>query len=207
VAARGHRLFGNQMPFLDQGLSANQMVEHFRLTTTADVPNAHGLRDWNLPELIYHGLPLLREIDADLPPKLLKHNLQFPLDPRKDDPVSSRCCGNSTFLGKLRNSRPMPPVLRRLGNLRGPIQPAILLNDILALSDFSTIAQSRKRAPVVYLPRPPPLAPKGRLMALAILLARPRTSRTSSGIWMQLGSVLPESTSTYFTKVLRIFII
>jgi hypothetical protein len=57
VAARGHRIFSDQMPFLDQGLSVDQMVEHFRLKTMGDVPNAQGLRDWDLPQSIHQGLP------------------------------------------------------------------------------------------------------------------------------------------------------
>jgi hypothetical protein len=43
-----------------------------------------GLRDWDVSELINQGLPLPREVDADLLPKLLKQNLQLPLDPGED---------------------------------------------------------------------------------------------------------------------------
>jgi hypothetical protein len=43
------------------------------------------LRDWDVCELINQDLPLTREVDADLLPKLLKQNLQLSLDPREDE--------------------------------------------------------------------------------------------------------------------------
>jgi hypothetical protein len=203
VAAHGHRILGNQIPFLDQGLSANQTVDHFRFETAADVPNARGLRDWDLSEPVQQGLPFPREVDADLPPKLLKQNLQLPLSPRKDDLVSFPYSHNSIFLGEVREPRPVPPLLRRLGRLRDPLHPARLLNGLLALPDFAAIVQSTKQTPVICLPRPPPLASKGRPMALAILLAGPRRTRTSLRMWMQPGSVLSEPIWTCITNVLR----
>jgi hypothetical protein len=134
------------------------MLDHFPLEAAVDVSDTRGLRDCDVSELINQGLPLPREIDADLLPKLLKQNIQLPLDPREDDPVSSPYSLNSTLLGEVWDPRPAPPLLRWLGCLHGPLQPAVLLNDLIALPDCSTTAQSTKQAVVFCLPRPPPLA-------------------------------------------------
>jgi hypothetical protein len=157
------------------------MVDHFRLEAAGDFPDARGLRDWDVSELINQGLPLPREVDADLLPKLLQQNLQLPLDPREDDPVSSPYSLNSTLLGEVRDARPAPPLLRRLGRLRGRLKSAVLLNDLLALPDCSTIAHRTKQAAVFRLPdrlRWPPgsdtdiVTSRGRPMALGIVQAR-----------------------------------
>jgi hypothetical protein len=117
------------------------MVDHFRLEAAADVSDARGLRDWDVSELINQGLPLPREVDGDMLPKRLKQNLQLLIDPREDDPVSS-----PYSLGEVRDPRPAPPLLRRLGRLRDPLQTAVLLNDLLTLPDYSTTAQNRPQS-------------------------------------------------------------
>jgi hypothetical protein len=79
--------FKAQGPPAGIGSSASKSVSRpngrsFPFGGRGRLPDARGLRDWDVSDLINQGLPLPGEVDADMLLKLLKQNLQLPLDPR-----------------------------------------------------------------------------------------------------------------------------